>query len=45
MTLEHWDPNKRKYVLYRSAEQHSEDCVRFPFEGKSWPRSSEHAPG
>lgn len=32
MTLEHWDPSKRKFVLYRNAGQHNEDCVRFPFE-------------
>lgn len=32
MGLEHWDSLKRKYVLYRSEAQHSDDCVRFPFE-------------
>jgi len=33
MTLEHWDENTRKYVLYRTTREHSEDCTRFPFEG------------
>jgi hypothetical protein len=32
MGLEHWDSQRKKYVLYRSPEQHSDDCVRFPFE-------------
>jgi hypothetical protein len=32
MTLEHWDSRRQKYVLYRSIEQHSEDCERFPFK-------------
>jgi hypothetical protein len=32
MTLEHGDQNTRKYVLYRTAGEHSEDCKRFPFE-------------
>src|ERR1700722_3402166 len=32
MGLEHWDPIRRKYVLYRAAGQHSNDCARFPFE-------------
>lgn len=33
MTPEHWDSRKAKYVLYRTVEQHSQDCARFPFEG------------
>ena len=32
MGLEHWDPRKRRYVLYQNTVQHSEDCARFPFE-------------
>lgn len=32
MTLEHWDQDLRKYVLYRTTAEHSEDCQRFPFE-------------
>jgi hypothetical protein len=32
MALEHWDSRKQKYVLYQNAEQHSDDCARFPFE-------------
>lgn len=32
MGLEHWDPSRRKYVLYRNPEQHTADCDRFPFE-------------
>jgi hypothetical protein len=32
MTLEHWDQNTRKYVLYQSTGEHNEDCKRFPFE-------------
>lgn len=31
MALEHWDPIKKKYVLYQNAGQHSNDCARFPF--------------
>ena len=30
--LERWDARKRKYVLYASEKQHSEDCIRFPFK-------------
>jgi hypothetical protein len=33
MTLEQWDPCKRKHVLYQSTGQFSDDCMRFPFEG------------
>jgi hypothetical protein len=32
MALEHWDPNRGKWLLYRSQAQHSEDCARYPFE-------------
>jgi hypothetical protein len=32
MGLEHWDSTRRKWVLYRSEAQHSEDCARYPFE-------------
>ena len=32
MPLEHWDPNKKKYVLYRTDAQHDADCERFPYE-------------
>jgi hypothetical protein len=35
--LEYWDPQRRKWVLYRSTEQHGEDCARYPFQ--SIPRS------
>jgi hypothetical protein len=31
VALEHWDSQKQKYLLYRSTQQHSDDCVRFPF--------------
>ena len=32
MSLEHWDSRKQKYILYQTAGQHSDDCVRFPLE-------------
>lgn len=32
MGLEHWDPIRRKYVLYQDAGQHTKDCGLFPFE-------------
>jgi hypothetical protein len=32
MRLEHWDSSRRKFVLYRNAEQHTADCDRFTFE-------------
>ncbi len=32
MGLEHWDSGRRKWVLYRTQTQHSEDCVRYPYE-------------
>ncbi|TWB26701.1 hypothetical protein [Nitrospirillum viridazoti] len=32
MTLESWDRSTGRYVFYRMAEEHSEDCKRFPFE-------------
>lgn len=32
MSLENWDPDRRKWILYRSQAQHTEDCRRYPFE-------------
>jgi hypothetical protein len=32
MGLEQWDPTRRKWVLYRSQQQHSDDCAQYPFE-------------
>lgn len=32
MGLEHWDSVRRKWVLYRSQQEHGADCLRFPFE-------------
>jgi len=32
MRLEHCDPIRKKYVLYREGGQHAEDCARYPFE-------------
>jgi len=32
MRLEHWGSSRRKYVLYRNAEQHTADCDCFTFE-------------
>jgi hypothetical protein len=32
MGLEHWDPHRRKWVLYRSEAQHREDCQRYPLQ-------------
>ncbi len=32
MGLEHWDPGRRRWVLYRSQQQHSDDCAQYPFE-------------
>ncbi|MGD9614733.1 MAG: hypothetical protein AB7H90_02510 [Alphaproteobacteria bacterium] len=32
MGLEHWDSERRKFVLYRSDQEHASDCARFPFE-------------
>ena len=32
MGLEHWDPSRGKFVLYRTTEQHAADCDHFPFE-------------
>jgi hypothetical protein len=32
MRLEHWDPIRRKYVLYRGSGEHEGDCVRYPYE-------------
>jgi len=30
--LEHWDSDRRQFVLYRTEDQHSHDCRRLPFE-------------
>lgn len=32
MSLEHWDPVRGKWVLYRSEAEHSADCAKHPFE-------------
>jgi hypothetical protein len=32
MGLERWDTCRRKWVLYESQAQHSDDCARYPFE-------------
>lgn len=32
MSLENWDPVRRKYKLYNNDGQHSSDCERYPFE-------------
>ncbi len=32
MGLEYWDASRRRWVLYRSQAQHSQDCKRFPLE-------------
>lgn len=32
MGLEHWDSKRKRYVLYRSQDDHSRDARRFPFE-------------
>jgi hypothetical protein len=32
MGLEHWDANRKKWVLYRTEAEHSEDCAKYPFE-------------
>jgi hypothetical protein len=32
MGLEHWDASRSRWVLYRSAAEHGEDCRRHPFE-------------
>jgi hypothetical protein len=31
-SLEHWDEHRRKWLLYQSQEQHSDDCKRYPFD-------------
>jgi hypothetical protein len=36
MELDHWDQTRQKFVLYRTAERHSDDCARFPFESISY---------
>jgi hypothetical protein len=33
MSLEHWDSNRGKWVLYRNQAQHTEDCTRYPLDG------------
>lgn len=32
MGLEFWDIERRKWVLYRDQDEHSDDCARHPFE-------------
>lgn len=32
MALEYWDAYRRKFVLYDSQHEHSEDCLRYPFD-------------
>lgn len=32
MTLEYWDTQRKKYVLYFSGADHANDCDQFPFE-------------
>lgn len=32
MGLEQWDATRKRYILYRTEEQHSADCARYPFE-------------
>ncbi|OYW38961.1 MAG: hypothetical protein B7Z42_07015 [Brevundimonas sp. 12-68-7] len=32
MGLEHWDPERGKWLLYQSGPEHTEDCARHPFE-------------
>lgn len=32
MGLEHWDPERGKWLLYQSGADHTEDCARHPFE-------------
>ena len=31
MSLEQWDPNKKKWILYWSQAQHEADCACFPY--------------
>ena len=32
MGLEHWNPERGKWLLYQSESQHTEDCARYPFD-------------
>lgn len=32
MGLEHWDPVRKKWILYRNGSEHSVDCAKYPFE-------------
>ena len=32
MGLEHWDPDRRKWILYRSQAQHTADGERYPLQ-------------
>jgi len=32
MGLEFWDHDRRRFVLYMSRQEHSDDCIRHPFE-------------
>jgi hypothetical protein len=32
VSLEHWDANRKKWVLYRTGAEHGDDCERHPYE-------------
>jgi hypothetical protein len=32
MSLEHWDTKRKKWVLYWTDAEHSDDAVRYPYE-------------
>jgi hypothetical protein len=32
MGLEHWDEHRKRWVLYRTDDEHSEDCEKYPYE-------------
>lgn len=32
MLLERWDPVTRKWIMYRTQEEHSADCAKYPIE-------------
>lgn len=32
MPLEHWDDQRKKWILYKSEAAHSADCAKFPYE-------------
>jgi predicted nucleic acid-binding protein len=36
VTLEQWDSDRKKWVLYKLPTEHSQDCIRFPL--KAMPR-------